>query len=90
MTRAKSLILIFAIFYFTGCVTNSVSSSDIDKDGVSDYRDVCKNTPFGAKVNRHGCALDTDFDGVIDLYDQCSGTTASQLVDEAGCTIREL
>lgn len=73
----------------SGCSFSNMSS-DTDRDGVADFRDVCKVTPLGAKVDQHGCALDKDFDGVIDLYDKCPNTTASQLINKHGCTINEL
>lgn len=73
-----------------GCSTDSLFLSDTDKDGVVDYKDMCKFTPNGAQVNKFGCALDQDFDGVIDLYDICPDTTASELVDKNGCTIKKL
>ncbi len=65
-------------------------TSDTDKDGVANFKDVCKATPIGAQVNKQGCALDSDFDGVIDLYDKCPNTTASELVDKYGCTKKVL
>ena len=90
MTSIK-YFLFFAItaIAFSGC-TLPGSPSDTDRDGIADFRDVCKVTPAGATVDRHGCAIDEDFDGVIDLYDKCPNTSASQLVDQTGCTIREL
>jgi len=86
----KIIITISAIAFFSGCVASSLASQDDDRDGVPNYKDVCKHTPIGAEVNRHGCALDTDFDGVIDLYDKCPNTTASELVNQYGCTIKVL
>jgi len=85
MTKIQYLTLgtILAVT-LSGCAISNMSS-DTDRDGVADFRDVCKVTPLGAKVDQHGCALDKDFDGVIDLYDQCQNTTASQLVDKTGC-----
>ncbi|NOX15941.1 MAG: hypothetical protein GXP61_07955 [Epsilonproteobacteria bacterium] len=74
---------------FTGCSFTNLSG-DTDRDGVANYKDICKATPAGAKVDAQGCALDTDFDGVIDLYDKCPGTTASQLVNKYGCTQKVL
>ena len=32
-------------------------ASDRDMDGVSDDRDQCRNTPFWAVVNSHGCTV---------------------------------
>lgn len=44
---------------------------DADQDGVPDYYDKEKNTPFKARVDGAGVALDVDLDGVIDLEDKC-------------------
>jgi len=86
----KIIITISAIFFFSGCVASSLATQDSDRDGVPNYKDVCKYTPIGAEVNKQGCALDSDFDGVIDLYDKCPNTTASELVNKYGCTIKVL
>lgn len=77
------------VLLFTGCSFSNMTS-DTDKDGVANFKDVCKATPIGAQVNKQGCALDSDFDGVIDLYDKCPNTTASELVDKYGCTKKVL
>jgi hypothetical protein len=74
---------------FTGC-SFSALSGDSDRDGVANFKDICKATPVGAQVDKQGCALDSDFDGVINLYDKCPGTTASELVNPQGCTIKKL
>jgi hypothetical protein len=88
--KIKIILTITAIFLFSGCAISSLSTQDRDNDGVPDFKDVCKHTPIGAQVDKHGCALDSDFDGVIDLYDKCPNTTASELVNPQGCTVKEL
>jgi len=88
--KIKIVLLIATIFLFSGCAISSLGAQDGDKDGVADFKDVCKHTPIGAQVDKHGCALDSDFDGVIDLYDKCPNTTASELVNPQGCTVKEL
>ena len=90
MTKKNTILALSAIFLFSGCTVTNQPLHDADKDGVADYRDVCKVTPYGAKVNKYGCALDEDFDGVVDMYDKCPGTKASELVDETGCTIQKI
>ncbi len=58
-------------------------NADSDKDGVSDYYDICTSTPKGARVDGVGCAFDSDLDGVIDLYDEC--VTEYGVPEEKGC-----
>jgi len=58
---------------------------DADKDGVADRRDMCPDTPLGARVDSKGCPIDSDGDGVADGIDQCSGTPAGARVDARGC-----
>ncbi len=58
---------------------------DADGDGIADQFDKCPNTPSGAPVDVHGCALDTDGDGVPDYKDkQLITPTYCQPVDEDG------
>ena len=58
---------------------------DRDKDGVPDDDDRCPGTPFGAKVDQVGCALDSDDDGVFDGLDQCPNSRPGAKVDIHGC-----
>src|SRR5213083_2386837 len=58
---------------------------DSDKDGVTDKKDACPNTPLGATVDPRGCPTDSDDDGVPDGIDQCPNTPAGVHVDEKGC-----
>ncbi len=90
MTRIKSFLPLAALLFITGCSFSNPTISDNDRDGVADYKDICKSTPSGSKVDKYGCALDQDFDGIIDLYDKCPNTTASQLVDKNGCMIEKI
>ncbi len=50
---------------------NLGSPKDQDKDGVSDKKDKCPNTPSRVKVDANGCPLDGDGDGVLDYQDKC-------------------
>ncbi|MDD2790848.1 MAG: OmpA family protein [Sulfurimonas sp.] len=71
-------------------VTLYVTSStkmDSDKDGVSDAKDLCPNTPIGIKVDLNGCALDSDKDGVVDVDDKCPDTPIGVVVDTSGCAL---
>ncbi|WP_213194839.1 thrombospondin type 3 repeat-containing protein [Desulfuromonas sp. AOP6] len=61
---------------------------DSDKDGVSDSRDRCPETPRTMQVDRHGCPdnpPDSDDDGVADYLDRCPDTPEGASVDAAGC-----
>lgn len=69
---------------------------DTDKDGVTDDKDLCANTPTGTKVDATGCPVveeevpdttDTDGDGVIDTDDLCADTPVGTTVDETGCPV---
>lgn len=61
---------------------------DDDKDGVSNLKDRCPNTPEGAgAVDEAGCPLDSDGDGIPDYRDAESSTSADAIVDENGVTI---
>jgi OmpA-OmpF porin, OOP family len=55
----------------------STSALDSDNDGVPDAYDECPETPAGAVVNEHGCALEND----------CKKPTAGEAVDENGCAV---
>ena len=60
---------------------------DADKDGVSDKKDKCPDTPAGVAVDPTGCPLDKDGDGVADYQDKCpdvKGVAALQ-----GCPDRD-
>jgi len=59
--------------------------SDADGDGIPDSADACPNTPHGALVDDHGCAIDSDHDGVPDGLDHCPETPAGAMVDAYGC-----
>ncbi len=83
-----SLILIFIVTIFVGCVAPNTANIDTDKDGVIDARDACPSTPALALVDKYGCALDSDTDGVIDLYDKCPNTPFSDLVNKDGCSVK--
>lgn len=48
-----------------------IPEGDIDRDGVTDSKDKCPNTPEGAKVDKEGCEIDTDKDGIVDRLDKC-------------------
>lgn len=54
-----------------GLVFNFRKPADTDKDGVSDKKDKCPDTPSTAKVDSKGCPIDTDTDGVADYLDKC-------------------
>src|SRR5438046_2372607 len=60
---------------------------DSDKDGVTDKKDACPNTPLGATVDPRGCPTDSDHDGVYDGLDKCPNTPAGTTVDTTGCPL---
>lgn len=67
------------LFHTVGITFNFGNKNDADKDGISDYRDKCPDTPASVAVDKAGCPLDKDGDGVADYLDECpdiSGFTA--------------
>ncbi len=66
-----------------------VLKDDADSDGITDFNDVCPNTPAGAKVDEHGCPLDSDGDGVPDGVDEEPATAKGAPVDARGVTISD-
>ncbi|MEZ5359164.1 MAG: OmpA family protein [Candidatus Zixiibacteriota bacterium] len=79
---------------FTGYFEPSIGLSyyfgggpDADKDGVTDNKDRCPGTPFGAVVDKQGCPLDSDNDGVYDGLDLCPNTPEKAEVNADGCPI---
>jgi OmpA-OmpF porin, OOP family len=45
--------------------------NDQDKDGVTDDKDECPDTPLGVEVDEKGCPKDRDKDGIPDYQDDC-------------------
>ncbi len=64
-----------------------MKKKDADKDGVSDKKDLCPDTPFGYIVDKKGCTIDSDSDGVADNVDKCPETPIGVTVDSLGCPI---
>ena len=65
------------LMHTIGLNFNLGTAFDNDRDGVSDKKDKCDNTPKNAKVDKTGCPIDSDKDGVADYLDACpseSGT----------------
>ena len=73
--------------HFLGLVLSLGKSKDSDKDGVSDKKDLCPNTPIGVKVDEKGCPIDSDKDGVPDYLDKCPNTPIGEAVDANGCPL---
>lgn len=66
------------LFHSGGLTFNLGKQKDTDKDGVSDKKDKCNDTPPGVTVDAMGCPLDKDTDGIADYLDACpdvKGTT---------------
>ncbi len=59
------------LYHKVGLTFNIGKKQDADKDGVSDKKDKCGNTPSGVAVDAVGCPLDRDADGVADYMDAC-------------------
>lgn len=59
-------------------VTFSFGKKDSDKDGVSDDKDKCPDTPLGTPVDADGCMLDKDKDGIADNVDDCPDVAGIQ------------
>jgi OOP family OmpA-OmpF porin len=59
------------LMHSIGLSWNFAGPADSDKDGVSDKKDKCPDTPAGAKVDSDGCPLDRDGDGIPDITDVC-------------------
>jgi len=83
--NSKGINLGFSVNFVFG------NATDKDKDGVKDSKDLCPDTPKGAKgfVDKNGCLLDTDNDSVPDYLDKCPGTPkeARGFVDKNGCLL---
>ena len=66
---------------------------DKDGDGVSDFYDICPDTPHGVTVNQNGCSKaqrDLDGDGVDNINDICPGTPPDVEVNDQGCAFFEV
>ena len=64
---------------------------DTDQDGVPDYRDLCQNTPYGAAVDEHGCAIiDEKTIDVVLAGDVTFAFDKVILTSQAETTLREL
>ncbi|OIP82729.1 MAG: hypothetical protein AUK44_07080 [Porphyromonadaceae bacterium CG2_30_38_12] len=65
------------------------NKQDNDKDGISNHRDKCPDTPHGVIVDKKGCPLDADGDGIPDYIDKCPDTPkeAYKAIDSDGCPL---
>ncbi len=66
---------------------------DDDKDGITNDKDECLNTPEGESVDEKGCGqsqYDDDEDGVINGRDKCPDTPKGIEVNEYGCSAFKL
>lgn len=80
---AGHLLATAGVSYFTG----GAPPLDTDRDGVTDPRDACPATPFGATVDRRGCPSDSDADSHLDGLDRCPDTPSGVFVDSVGCPV---
>ena len=65
------------MLHMVGLSFNLGYEADSDKDGVSDKKDKCPETPVNVKVDKKGCPIDTDGDGVPDYEDECINEVGS-------------
>lgn len=63
--------------------------TDLDKDGIRDFKDDCLNTPDGVKVDAKGCPFDKDRDYVFDYMDDELPTPKGNFVNEKGVTLSD-
>ncbi len=69
--------------HMAGLTFNLGDTKDEDKDGISDKKDNCPNTPTGVEIDKMGCPLDKDKDGVADYQDNCPDVAGSMTL--MGC-----
>lgn len=62
-------------------------AQDTDKDGVTDKKDECPDTPDGVSVDEVGCPIDTDGDGIADYLDKCPEVPGVEELE--GCPDRD-
>ncbi len=71
------------LYHTAGLTFNFGSKNDADKDGVSDAKDKCPDTPAGVEVDKTGCPRDKDNDGIADYLDACPDVAGTQMLN--GC-----
>lgn len=71
------------MLHTVGIDFNLGRGKDEDKDGISDFKDKCKGTPKGIKVDVNGCPFDSDGDGILDFEDKCPKVAG--LAETKGC-----
>ena len=81
-TNATHLVASAGFSFFEA---GGTPAADADKDRVSDRRDACPDTPFGATVDHRGCPGDQDSDAVLNGIDKCADTPTGATVDTTGC-----
>lgn len=75
------------LMHTAGIGYNFGGSNDADKDGVSDNKDKCPDTPAGVPVDKFGCPKDSDGDGIADYLDSCPNVAGSKMLN--GCPDRD-
>jgi len=88
ITTIKSILLFFFILVFVfSCSILRNPYTEGDRDGVSEKKDKCPDTPPGIVVDENGCPLDIDNDGVPDFKDDCPDVPGD--INFAGCADRD-
>lgn len=62
----------------------TMETSDLDADGVLDFKDECPETPKGNKVDKKGCLIDSDDDGIPDIRDKEMHSKKGFTIDQDG------
>lgn len=88
MTSKRTLIIAITVFIsliFTSCsfFRYTFNRKDSDRDGITDIKDRCPDTPTGVTVDANGCPVDADGDGVADYLDDCP--TSAGFTSLKGC-----
>lgn len=67
----------------------ALMTDDEDGDGVTDFKDMCHQTPAGVKVDKFGCPVDEDDDMIPDYYDQELPTPKGMIANGQGIGITD-
>jgi hypothetical protein len=67
----------------------ALMTDDEDGDGVTDFKDMCHQTPAGVKVDKFGCPVDEDDDMIPDYYDQELPTPKGMIANGLGIGITD-
>jgi hypothetical protein len=66
-----------------------LDTEDQDKDGITDIKDLCLDTPMGVSVDSSGCPLDDDGDGIPNYKDNEINSPKTAIVDSKGVQMND-